>query len=294
MSESLLRAASSAAGLPAGPLQSVFDSLNTVHWGILPLIKIIAIVIFSLFLWRFFLHIRKKFLQKISVMKQSGRISDSGHHFLMTFLPVGMSFLKFSVILFACVASLSAVGVSTSIFSSVFFLIAFGLAMGTKDMFSDILRGFFTLAEGKVALGNFVTINGSSGVVQSLTMRQIELRYNDGSIEIFPFSKVGTIRNHSVSYHVATPTFQLESSANILLFEQLATETLQSMHQDEIFQPFFHENTPQNLTAVITKVRNEGIDAYINILIHQDPQKIFECGFYKMLLPKLQKEKMLR
>ncbi|MDR0625478.1 MAG: mechanosensitive ion channel [Holosporales bacterium] len=237
--------------------------------------------------------VRKRFFNKAVLRKQSGTITDTSYNFIVTFLPIAESIARFITIICGVCFCLAAFNISISPILCVMSLFGFGISLGAKDVFTDITRGTMTLMEGKIAIGNFVSIDGSSGIIKSLSIRQIEIQHEDGSTEAFPFSKIGAIRNFSVKGAVAKPSFQVATSASVEKVEQLARETLTELENNSEFSHYIDYNSLHPLTAKIKAVNVDGVEMSFSIRLISGKPGDFVSQFYKIMLPKLQEEGML-
>ncbi|UMM63854.1 mechanosensitive ion channel family protein [Aristophania vespae] len=74
----------------------------------------------------------------------------------------------------------------------------FGVALGfgSQKLVQDFISGIFLLMENALTVGDAVTLSGTYGVVEKLSLRTVHVRANDGSMNIFPFSSLGQIINY--------------------------------------------------------------------------------------------------
>ena len=72
-----------------------------------------------------------------------------------------------------------------------------GLAIGfgSQTLVKDVVTGVFILAEDQFGLGDVVRIDGTSGVVEDVTIRTISLRDLAGNVHVIPFSNVSLVEN---------------------------------------------------------------------------------------------------
>lgn len=78
----------------------------------------------------------------------------------------------------------------------------FGLAIGfgAQKMVQDIITGVFIQFENALNVGDVVTLNGTTGVVEKLTIRSVSLRDVEGCFHIIPFSSVEMVSNYTREY----------------------------------------------------------------------------------------------
>lgn len=77
------------------------------------------------------------------------------------------------------------------------------VGFGAQTLVKDVITGLFILMQDAVAVGDVVTVAGSSGLVEQISIRSIRLRDLDGTVVIIPFSEVSTVRNMTKEYSYA-------------------------------------------------------------------------------------------
>lgn len=77
-----------------------------------------------------------------------------------------------------------------------------GLAVGfgAQNLVRDIISGFFMIFENQVRVGDFATINGTSGQVEKITLRTLVLRDVEGVVHVFPNGTITTLANRSTGW----------------------------------------------------------------------------------------------
>jgi len=84
----------------------------------------------------------------------------------------------------------------------------FGLAIGfgAQTLVRDVISGFFLILEDQVRVGDVAVVNGQPGLVESVNLRTIVLRDDEGTVHVFPNGEVKTLANKSkdFSYYVIT------------------------------------------------------------------------------------------
>lgn len=83
----------------------------------------------------------------------------------------------------------------------------FGLALGfgAQKMVQDVITGIFIQFENAMNVGDVVTVGGTTGTIERLTIRSVSLRDLDGVFHIIPFSSIDMVSNYmrGFAYHVA-------------------------------------------------------------------------------------------
>lgn len=72
-----------------------------------------------------------------------------------------------------------------------------GLAVGfgAQNLVRDVISGFFLVLENQVRVGDVAIVNGTGGLVESITFRTIVLRDLGGVVHVFPNGTVNTLSN---------------------------------------------------------------------------------------------------
>lgn len=71
------------------------------------------------------------------------------------------------------------------------------LGLGAQNLIKDIINGFFILFEDQFSVGDYISIDDKSGIVQSLELRVTKIRDLNGDLHIIPNGLITKITNHS-------------------------------------------------------------------------------------------------
>ena len=66
---------------------------------------------------------------------------------------------------------------------------------GAQHLVRDLVSGFFLLLENQIRIGDIAIINGTGGVVESVTFRTVTLRDQAGVVHVFPNGTINTLAN---------------------------------------------------------------------------------------------------
>jgi len=69
------------------------------------------------------------------------------------------------------------------------------IAFGSQALVKDVVTGFFILLENQYAVGDYVTINGTGGTVEKITLRRTVLRDLKGGVHNFPNGSISKVMN---------------------------------------------------------------------------------------------------
>lgn len=71
------------------------------------------------------------------------------------------------------------------------------ISFGAQTLIKDIISGMFIWMEGSIAVGDIVTINDLSGVVESIAIRTTVVRDYNGNVYVIPNGDIRTLTNMS-------------------------------------------------------------------------------------------------
>ncbi|HET8997885.1 MAG TPA: mechanosensitive ion channel domain-containing protein [Acetobacteraceae bacterium] len=135
-------------------------------------------------------HLAK--LQKEAQIARSAR--------LRTLLPLLRSGLMISILTVAGLMLLSEIGLNIAPLLAGAGIIGVAIGFGSQKLVQDLITGIFLLLENAMQVGDVVNVAGHAGVVESLSVRTIRLRSEDGSVHVIPFSSVTTVTNMTKDY----------------------------------------------------------------------------------------------
>lgn len=169
-------------------------SLN-IYNGIYIFIKIVLIII----LMYIAIKITNRIIDKTIRKQQQFRFSLDKKR-SKTVGAILKSIVKYAIYFFGIV------GILTQFFGSkLLSTISLGIAsvggvaigFGAQSLIKDIINGFFILLEDQYVVGDYVTIDDASGIVESIELRITKIRNFNGDLHIIPNSKISSITNHS-------------------------------------------------------------------------------------------------
>jgi small conductance mechanosensitive channel len=76
-------------------------------------------------------------------------------------------------------------------------ILGLAVGFGAQNLVRDLISGFFIILEDQIRLGDVAVINGTGGLVETITFRTISLRDFAGVVHIFPNGAINTLSNMS-------------------------------------------------------------------------------------------------
>ncbi|MGM0584112.1 MAG: mechanosensitive ion channel domain-containing protein [Pseudomonadota bacterium] len=82
-------------------------------------------------------------------------------------------------------------------------VLGLAIGFGAQKMVQDVITGIFIQLENAMNVGDVVTVGGTSGVVEKLTIRSVSLRDLEGVFHVIPFSSVDMVSNYMRDFSYA-------------------------------------------------------------------------------------------
>ena len=115
--------------------------------------------------------------------------------------------------------------------------VAIGLAAQT--IVKDMINGMLILVEDQYNVGDWVTIAGVTGTVDSMSLRKTTVRGGDGTLYLVPNSQVTVVANQSRDFSTTTLNLSVDFSADpdkvIALLKKVGGEVRQEPAYKDIF-----------------------------------------------------------
>lgn len=120
-----------------------------------------------------------------------GVILDRSH----TLLPMLRKFLGTVLFVMVIMIVLSSLGVDIGPLLAGAGVIGLAIGFGAQKLVSDVFSGFFFLMDDAFRVGEYIKAGSVSGTVEATTLRNAMIRHHLGTLQIVPYSDMGTINN---------------------------------------------------------------------------------------------------
>jgi small conductance mechanosensitive channel len=118
--------------------------------------------------------------------------------------------------------------------------VAIGLAAQT--IVKDMINGMLVLVEDQYNVGDWVTIAGTSGTVESMSLRKTSVRGGDGTLYLIPNSQITIVGNQSRDYSTTTLNISVDFSADPDKVMALLRKVVSEVQQEPAYKSVFLED----------------------------------------------------
>jgi small conductance mechanosensitive channel len=114
-----------------------------------------------------------------------------------------------------------------------------GLAVGfgAQNLVRDVIAGFFLILEDQVRLGDVVSINGKSGLVEAIRLRTIALRSFDGTVHVIPNGVITELSNMTKDFSFAVLDIGVPYDVNVDSVVEVMHTVAKELRSDPVLGP---------------------------------------------------------
>lgn len=161
---------------------------------------------------------------------------------LRTLLPLLRSTLIVVIGVVAGMMILSEIGVNIAPLLAGAGIIGIAIGFGSQRLVQDLITGIFLLLENAMQVGDVVMVGSQAGLVESLSVRTIRLRAEDGSVHVIPFSAVTTVTNLTRDYSRAVLEIGIGYDSDYEKACEIMQEVVRDMRADPQWKSIIQED----------------------------------------------------
>lgn len=159
------------------------------------------------------------------------------------------------------------------------------IALAAGDIIKGFLQGVVFLFESNFYIGDWVVINGRSGIVVKISLRTLTVRDINGDEYIIPYSNVTEITNQSRGYFLHNECLLVAPDSDIEKASSLLVDVVDELKADPQYSKRILGDV--NLIGVRT-LSDEGIKICWTLKVHTS-LRLLHLEIYRRLLPLLRK-----
>ncbi|MCE2716723.1 MAG: mechanosensitive ion channel family protein [Pseudomonadota bacterium] len=210
-----------------------------------------------------------------AVAKTAGPILNSVLHWILVSITLLIILAEIGVDIMPIVYSFGVLGLAISI--------------GAQTLVKDIISGILTLLEGIVSVGEIVQINGNIGTIEAMSLRSIEFRHANGTMQVVSFSDINSLINLSRDYSICTIVVPVGHEANVEEVEKAYNDVFNDLKASKEWG-----------SQIVSKLDLKGIASITETAIYfkaciqitPDPYDLFGQEFRKRLFMKMKEYKI--
>jgi moderate conductance mechanosensitive channel len=144
-----------------------------------------------------FIHLGAQQLERVMVLASNAKDQEIGtaHKRAATLTGILRTIALTAVWAIVIIESLQFVGLDIAPILAGAGILGLAVGFGAQNLVRDLISGFFIILEDQIRLGDVAVINGTGGLVETITFRTISLRDFSGVVHIFPNGGINSLSN---------------------------------------------------------------------------------------------------
>ena len=164
-------------------LQNLWKVESIVSIGLL-LSRLGVIFLIFAVMWKIINRFTSRFVGSIIKGSYTPQRQAHAQALAKTAGPILNSILHWVLICITLLIVLAEIGVDIMPIIYSFGVLGLAISIGAQTLVKDIISGILTLFEGIVSVGETVQVNGSIGTIEGMSLRSIEFRHGNGTMQI--------------------------------------------------------------------------------------------------------------
>ena len=192
---------------------------------------VLLVTVGAFFLWELIETAAARYLSRLDETGEGSRAVR-----MRTLLPMVEKALLVAIVVIAAMIVLSEIGLDIGPLLAGAGVLGLAVGFGAQTLVKDVITGVFIIVEDSMAIGDFVTVAGRSGVVEDLSVRSVTLRDYSGSKHTIPFSSIGDVENLTKDYSYAVLDYGVGYGENVDAVIAVIRETGDGLRADPDFR----------------------------------------------------------
>ena len=162
---------------------------------------------------------------------------------LSTVLPLLLNVSRVTIAVVFILLALGNAGVNITPLLAGAGILGLAIGFGAQKLVTDVVSGVFFLIDDAFRIAEYVTVEGTMGTVERISIRSLQLRHHKGAVHTIPYGEIPKITNFSRDWVIMKLRFTVpfDSDPNQVkkIFKRIGQELLQDpVLGDDFIQPF--------------------------------------------------------
>lgn len=172
-----------------------------------------------------------------------GEGGGAGSSRLATILPLFRFTIQTIVIVMTVLIALSNVGINATPLLAGAGVVGIAVGFGAQKLVADVVSGIFFLIDDAFRAGEYVSIEGTVGTVEKISLRSMQLRHHRGGVHTIPYGEIPKLTNYSRDWVLMKLKFTVPFETDLKLikkiFKQIGNDVVDlPQFSDDLLQPF--------------------------------------------------------
>ncbi|WP_425045492.1 mechanosensitive ion channel family protein [Primorskyibacter sp. S87] len=175
--------------------------------------------------------------------EEAGEGGGAGGSRLATVLPLLRVSAQAAIAVIFALLALGAIGIDITPLLAGAGIIGLAIGFGAQKLVTDIVSGIFFLIDDAFRVGEYVDVGGTTGTVEKISIRSMQLRHHRGPVHTIPYGEIPKLTNYSRDWVIMklkfTVPFDTDPNKVKKIFKKIGAEMMEDpIHKDGFLQPF--------------------------------------------------------
>jgi small-conductance mechanosensitive channel len=175
--------------------------------------------------------------------EEAGEGGGSGGSRLATVLPLLRVTAQTAIAVIFILLALGALGINITPLLAGAGVLGLAIGFGAQKLVADIVGGVFFLVDDAFRVGEYVDVGGTTGTVEKISIRSMQLRHHRGPVHTIPYGEIQKLTNYSRDWVIMklkfTVPFDTDPNKVKKIFKKIGAEMMaDELHKDGFLQPF--------------------------------------------------------
>ncbi|HKK35495.1 MAG TPA: mechanosensitive ion channel family protein [Paracoccaceae bacterium] len=191
--------------------------------------------------------------------EEAGEGGGAGASRLATVLPLLSWVTRGAIVVMTVLIALSNLGVDVTPLLAGAGILGLAIGFGAQKLVTDVVSGVFFLIDDAFRTGEFVEIDGTTGMVEKISVRSMQLRHHLGPIHTIPYGEIPKITNYSRDWVIMKLKFTVPFDTDLekvrKLFKKIGQQMMEKEeYADAFLQPFKSQGVLEvNETGIVLR-----------------------------------------
>lgn len=162
---------------------------------------------------------------------------------LSTVLPLVLLVTRTVIVTLFVLLGLSNIGVDTTPLLAGASIVGLAIGFGAQKLVTDVVSGIFFLVDDAFRVGEYVTVEGTMGTVEKISIRSMQLRHHKGPVHTIPYGEIPKITNFSRDWVIMKLRFTVPFDSDPIkikkIFKKIGQDLMEAPEfEGDFLQPF--------------------------------------------------------
>lgn len=175
--------------------------------------------------------------------EEAGEGGGAGGSRLVTVLPLLRVTAQVAIAVIFALLALGALGLDITPLLAGAGILGLAIGFGAQKLVADIVGGIFFLIDDAFRVGEYVDVGGTTGTVEKISIRSMQLRHHRGPVHTIPYGEIAKLTNYSRDWVIMklkfTVPFDTDPNKVKKIFKKIGAEMMADpTHAEGFLQPF--------------------------------------------------------